>query len=137
MELVTVKLIIDIGLGLCNLAKGLFSSDRTKNIGNWMVDLGSLIEEVAADLEKKQYPYTACAKMQYMVSQFEDVVGNNTVAADQLRELSIMLHQAQNIERLFGEISSLDERDTKMNLIRLKETAGTLQAAGGILQKGL
>ena len=135
MELVTFKLIIDIGLGLCNLAKGLFSSDRKKNLGAWMVELGSLIEEVADELEAGKYPYTTCAKMDYMVMHFREVVGDTL--DDELDDLERKLHQARNIERLFGEMQSLDDRERTKHVIELKETAGHLLGAGEILQKGL
>lgn len=136
MELLTFKLIIDIGIGLCNLTKGVFSSDRKKKLGAWMVELGDLIAEVADSLENKRYPHTTCAKMQYMVGEFETVVGTAMEESD-VKELAIMLHQAQNIERLFSELSLLDDREIEVHLARLRETAGTLQAAGGILEKGL
>lgn len=134
MELITFKLLIDIGLGLCNLAKGLFSSDRRKNLGAWMFGLGQLIEEIANELQNGRYPHTACAKMDYMVSKFREAVGTDD---PEWIEMESKLQQARNVEHLFGEMQSLDEKDRIKHVIQLRETAGHLLGAGDMLQKGL
>lgn len=136
MELTTFKLLIDITIGLCDLAKGLFVNDK-KILGEWMIDLGKLIDEVADSLEQNRYPHTTCAKMQYMANQFYGLAEKTIDDPGLAQSLAIKLHQTQKIELLFGELSSLSDRERAWHLMQLRDMAGTIQAAGGTLAKGL
>lgn len=132
MELVTFKMIVDIGISLFNVTKSLTGKEKRENVGHWMKDLGILVEEIARQLEQGQYPHSSCAKMSYMVDHFKDVMSDH-LDDKELNDLHEMLHQAKNIERLYAEVNQLPERDRIEKIIALKEIGGTLQAAGEML----
>ena len=134
MELLTFKMIVDIGISLFNVTKSLTGNDRRKSVGNWMKDLGLLVEEVAIKLELGEFPHTACAKMSYMVDHFEDMMLGH-LEEKELADLYKMLQDARNIERLYAEISQLSPEEKSEKIVALKEISGTLQAAGDMLTR--
>lgn len=134
MELLTFKIIVDMGLSLFNVTKSLSGSERRKSVGAWMQDLGLLVEDVASKLEAGEFPHASCAKMSYMVDHFTDMMDGH-LDDDELFDLSEMLVQAKNIERLYGEIGPLPPEEKAEKIIVLKEIAGTLQAAGDMLTR--
>lgn len=133
MELTTFKLLIDIGLSFFNLANSI-NGDRKKRVGEWIWELGDIIEHVAIDIENNEYPHMYCAKMQYMITAFPDMI-KGLLEKEQISKLYQNLNDATNIERLFFEIEPLRPLDKKLCLIQLKETAGTLKGVGFTLQK--
>lgn len=105
---------------------------QRQRIGQWLAELGMLIESVAMDLEHNMFPYSSCAKMNYMVDNFSLVVGSSIKPAER-QELFMMLQNARNIERLVGELNQLDIIDKDNKLAKLKQIAGTLQGVGSVL----
>jgi hypothetical protein len=134
MELVTFKMIIDIGISLFNVTKSLSGKEKRKNLGDWLHDLGVLVEDIAVKLESREFPHTSCSKMSYMVDHFDEMMTGH-LDDTELSNLQKMLNQARNIERLYGELSQLPAEEKSEKIVALKETAGTLQAAGDMLTR--
>lgn len=132
MELATFKIIVDIGISLYNVTRSLTGHERRKTLGNWMQELGVLVEEIAVKLELGEFPYTTCARMSYMVDHFSELMDGH-LDEQEIKSLHTMLVDARNIERLYGEISQLNPEQKAEKIIALKEVAGTLQAAGNMM----
>lgn len=136
MELTVLKLLIDIGSGLFDMAKriGDADADRKRAVGEWIHNLGHLIEISADDIEREIFPHMVCAKMRYMVSAFPDMVAG-LLDDDTIMSLHSKLVDASNMESLFYELERIQPTDRKAYINKLRETAGTMMGVGYTLQK--
>ena len=134
MELITFKMIVDIGISLFNVTKSLNGKEKRKSMGKWMHDLGILVEDISIKLEQNEFPHAACAKMSYMVDHFQDMM-TGQLDDKELSDINEMLIQAKNIERLYGELGQLTPEERAEKIVALKEIAGTLQGAGDMMTR--
>lgn len=139
MELTIFKLLIDIGLGMFDMAKkiGDVDADRKRAVGEWTHNLGVLIEAAADDIEREIFPHTTCAKMSYMVAAFPGMM-DGLFDDSKIADLHSKLVGASNIEGLFHElVERMDQKDRQSYINKLRQTAGTMMGVGFTLQKDL
>jgi len=127
-----LKLTADVANGAISVWKGMNGRARRRELGAWLTEMGDLVAGVADSIEEGRFPHASCAKMGYIVDQFDSVLGN-ALDGDRSRELRDRLNEARNIERLFYELRSVDAAVMEDSLSRMRECAGILQGAGSVM----
>jgi hypothetical protein len=120
-----IGILISIGSSLKELKNKFSNSKRRKEIAEWTYDLGSIVEDIAIHLNKNEYPHQTCARMAYVADIFSEVMGDAITAEEEIF-LKELLQSAINIERTFGEYSSLEELDKTSYVQELYSISGSI-----------
>jgi hypothetical protein len=120
-----IGILISIGSSIKELKDKFFNSKRRKEIAEWTYDLGSIVEDIAIHLNKNEYPHQTCARMAYIADIFSEVVGDAITSREE-ELLKQLLQSAINIERTFGEYSSLEGFDKTSYIQELYSISGSI-----------
>jgi hypothetical protein len=104
-----------------------------ENIGNFLNDIGSLLQEVAIDFEQKKYPHDKCSIM------FEYMNGMKNELTDKMNEEKIttlqnLIEESYRVEQLFSQLNQLTDEEKIYNINILKSIAGRFIGLGKLLR---
>jgi len=120
-----ISILINIANLLNELKNKLLNSERRKEICQWLYEIGDLIEDTAISLDKEIYPHQNCSRMQYIVNNFSEVIGDALTSKEE-EKLKELLYSSVNIEKTFGEYISLQSFDRTTYIQELYSISGSI-----------
>lgn len=104
------------------------TTDKEREVlSNVLLQIGILLNTVADDLEKAVYPHGKCREMEHYAQQLKLVL-QGKMSGEEIAELSKMLNESLQVERLLAELNNLSEENKKGNLEMLRTAAGSFMA---------
>lgn len=97
--------------------------DKSQEVSYYLHNIGILIESVAVDLVNNTYPHSKCSQMNYYLDSMKFAI-KKYLTEKQYELLLEQLKEAYNVERMFGEYSSMDEVSKQKNLNKLQSISG-------------
>ena len=136
MGMFIIDTIVNVSKVLLGFKKNLIEEDeRTRQkISDYLLGISDCLAAVYQDLVNDKIPYGRCTEMKDYARLLPETLGKaigNTKAID----LSEMLADAHEVERLAMEFER--NPDTKNELIKIDEAAGTLRALAISIKAGL
>lgn len=113
---------------VANLAK-LFDK---KPIATLLKDIGNLLITIHKDLSSDVYPHRHCGELYFFLNNLKEKV--TKYDKNFAEQLDNSLHEAYQVERMFGQLSTCTEEEKKLNLSKLEEAAGIFIAAGALIE---
>ena len=96
-------------------------------------ELSEIINEIADKLELNEYPYNTCAQMEIMVDHFPVIVGD-LVDEDKSVLLTELLKSSSQIEKLYGEMATMDKTERDQMIVALLLASGRLEGLASIIR---
>lgn len=135
MELAAFAAITKALQGVMNLANEFSEAEERKRerVAAWLQELSEVIQDIADKLELNDYPHNTCAQMEIMVEHFPAIV-DDLIHPKKLDKIVKALKASTQVERLFGEISNMKqkERDEKISL--LLTASGKLSGLASVIR---
>lgn len=96
-----------------------------------LLQIGILLNSVVEDLENKMYPHGKCSEMEKYAQKLKFIL-QGKMSGEEISELSKMLNESLQVERLLGELNNLSEENKKKNIEMLQTAAGCFVAWGNM-----
>ena len=121
----TLLVLINICSSVIDLKNKFFNSNRKKAISEWLEKIGINIQSIADSLKINEYPYQTCSRMTEAYNECYSILGN-VVDDNNLEKLNNLLGESTQIEKIFGEYSSVKEEEKQGYINQLYTISGTI-----------
>lgn len=103
-----------------------------ENVGQFLIDIGNLLNEVSIEIEQNRYPHDKCSIM------FEYMNGLKNALADKMEEeqiitLQSLIEESYRVEQLLGQLNQLTSEEKSYNINMLKSIAGRFIGLGKLV----
>lgn len=135
IEIAMVKTVVDISSSLINIASRFSNKEQRDLISDWMLDVATLVKDVADTLERNDFPHGACATMKVYVEKFPSLV-SKFMDIEDMEKIHLLLKDAQELEMLHAQLKNLTEDERRASISRLKIASGTLAGHANLMRLG-
>lgn len=104
-------------------------------IGQFLLDVGTVLQEIATNLEQGLYPHDKCAIMAEYFNNLKSVL-NGKVKDILLDKLQNLIEESYRVEKLLGELNQLDDSAKKYNINMLRTASGNFIGLGKLYKIG-
>ena len=92
-----------------------------------------VIQDIADKLELNDYPHNTCAQMEIMVEHFPAIV-DDFIQPKKLDKIVKALKASTQVERLFGEISNMKQKQRDEKISILLTASGKLSGLASVIR---
>lgn len=126
--LATITALLTIADLVLNLKSRFSNKAQLEDLASWLMDISILMRSISQDFRKEIYPHTKCGQLQYFLNNMQQILDPH-LSDTEIHDLTELMNQAYQIERLFGEIQLAPTVTREANLARLEEISGVFFAA--------
>lgn len=107
-------------------------NDKDKEIlSSVLLHIGRLLDSVSDDLNKGIYPHGKCKEMEHYAQKLKELL-QGKMTTTEIQELSQLLNDSMQVEKLLAELNNLSVPDKKENINLLKSASGSFLAWGSM-----
>lgn len=135
MDLLTVSLAIFTIAEKAFSLKDKLSTRKEKNSENlskWLQSTGDLLSSIARSLRENRYPHDKCSQLKHTLDQMSSSL-EPYLDDREIGEFYSLIDSAYQIEKLFGEIQSLDSQEKERNIRSIEDSVGKFYAAANFV----
>jgi hypothetical protein len=135
MELAAFTAITKALQGVMNMAGEFSKAEERKRerVAAWLQELSEVIQDIADKLEFNDYPHNTCAQMEIMIEHFPSIV-DDFIQPKKLDKLVKALKASTQVEKLFGEISNMKQKDRDEKISILLTASGKLSGLASVIR---
>jgi hypothetical protein len=135
MELAAFTAITKALQGIMNMAGEFSKAEERKRerVAAWLQELSEVIQDIADKLEFNDYPHNTCAQMEIMVEHFPSIV-DDFIQPKKLDKLVKALKASTQVEKLFGEILNMKQKERDEKISILLTASGKLSGLASVIR---
>lgn len=134
MEILTgILCFFNICKVLLDIKEKLITDDDKIFASQFLHDIGTLLKEVADDLEKGLYPHEKCAVMWEYLNNLK-IVLKGKLDKEEIERLEDLIDKSYRIEQLLGQLNQLSVEDKEINISSLREAAGNFLGLSNVIK---